>query len=635
MQHIRTAVTLFTSAVLAGVALAACGNSGATGGSATLTTAAKTAATVTGTPRKGGTAYFAEAPLSPPNYIFPMMSGDNYTTANANDFQTLMYEPLYWFGDGGKAGVDDSLSLGDQPVYSNQDRTVTIKLKDWQWSNGETVSARDVIFWINLLKGEKDNWASYVPGGFPDNVVSSQVVNPHTVRLQLNRSYNPIWYTDNELSQITPLPLAWDRTSLTAPAPQAGANNLPDATTKGARGVYDFLNAQAKDLSTYATSSVWSVVDGPWKLTELTSSGEARFVPNTRYSGPHHPHLSAFVELPYTSEDAELSVLRASSSSGNTSGGSAQQITVGYVPADDLPQSSTLQHQGYRLQAFYPQGLDYFIPNFNNPTAGPIFKQLYFRQAFQHLIDQKGWIKAYFHGLAVPTYSGVPNQPANPYSNALAKTNPYPFSIAAAKALLKAHGWKVVPGGVSTCANPGSGAGECGAGIAAGQGLRLTMIYSNDRSSVADGMADLQSVARRVGIALTLKPATSSTVSADVEPCTPKQSACNWQIGQYGGAWYFQPDHYPSGEEYFQSGAIGNEGSYVDARMDKLIEATETVPSSQSQATLNAYANYARKQLPVFWQPSPGTLVTLAGNLGGYTPNAYDFINPEEWYFVK
>ena len=71
-----------------------------------------------------------------------------------------------------------------------------------------------MIFWINLLKANKGDWASYVPGGFPDNVTSWKAVGPRTVRLQLNRSYNPIWFTNNELSQITPLPLAWDVTAI-------------------------------------------------------------------------------------------------------------------------------------------------------------------------------------------------------------------------------------------------------------------------------------------------------------------------------------------------------------------------------------------------------------------------------------
>ena len=61
------------------------------------------------------------------------------------------------------------------------------------------MSARDVGFWINLLKANTAGWASYVPGGFPDNVVSWKALSPTTVQLRLNASYNPFWFTYNEL----------------------------------------------------------------------------------------------------------------------------------------------------------------------------------------------------------------------------------------------------------------------------------------------------------------------------------------------------------------------------------------------------------------------------------------------------
>src|SRR5215831_1150806 len=211
-----------------------------------------------GPPAAGGTAYFAEQPLSPPTYIFPLISGQYFTVANTSNFQTLLYLPLYWYGDRGNTSVNYRLSIGNPPAYSDGNRVVTITLKHYVWSNGETVSARDVGFWINLLKANKVNWASYVPGGFPDNILSWRALSPATIQLRLNASYNPFWFTYNELSQITPLPIAWDRTSLTAPPPSPTAANLPDTTAAGARAVYAFLNGQATKTASYATSPIWS-----------------------------------------------------------------------------------------------------------------------------------------------------------------------------------------------------------------------------------------------------------------------------------------------------------------------------------------------------------------------------------------
>jgi peptide/nickel transport system substrate-binding protein len=617
--------------------------SGAGGGARTGTGGPGTGHVIatTGTPVRGGTAYWAEQPLTPPNYIFPLISGAYYTNENVYDFQTLMYRPLYWYGDRGATGIDYALSLGDRPVYSDHDRVVTITLKRARWSDGEPVISRDVIFWIRLLKANKADWASYVPGGFPDNVTAWTPQGPHRLVLQLNRSYNPIWFTDNELSQITPLPIAWDRTSMAGCAPSgcpvasASADaRRPDQTRAGARAVYRFLNGQARNVSGYASSPIWSIVDGPWRLRALTGSGQATFVPNRSYEGPNRPKLASFVELPFTSETAEFSVLRAGSAKGDT-GGSAPQISVGYVPDTDVPQSPALRTQGYRLSAFYPFGFDYFEPNFNNPVVGPILRQLYFRQAFQHLVDQRGWIHAYYQGLGVPTYSPVPAQPPNPYADGQAHSDPYPFSVAAAARILKAHGWRVRPNGTSSCAHAGTGPSQCGPGIAAGKQLRFTLMYPSGMSSTDGAMADLQSVARQVGIRIALKEVTSATITSEILPCSSHSAACAWQLGQYGAAWVFAPDHYPTGEEIFQTGALGNVNNYSNPAVDRLIKASTTGTAGAAQRALDAYADTVRRQLPDFWQPSPGTLISLQSNLAGATPNAYGYLSPEEWYFTK
>ena len=51
---------------------------------------------------------------------------------------------------------------------------MTIKLKGYKWSNGETVDAQDVVFWMNMLKADATSWAAYAPGPgqFPGNVVN-------------------------------------------------------------------------------------------------------------------------------------------------------------------------------------------------------------------------------------------------------------------------------------------------------------------------------------------------------------------------------------------------------------------------------------------------------------------------------
>ena len=71
------------------------------------------------------TATYAEAAQTPPNYIFPFMSLAFFSVNNINQFQQMMYRPLYWFGNGNTPNLNPSLSLAQNPVYTNGGTTVT------------------------------------------------------------------------------------------------------------------------------------------------------------------------------------------------------------------------------------------------------------------------------------------------------------------------------------------------------------------------------------------------------------------------------------------------------------------------------------------------------------------------------
>ena len=121
----------------------------------------------------GGTMTIAEAAAGGPNYIFPMMGGAYFSVSN---FQLIymMFRPLYWFGVGSTPDLNAGLSVASVPVYSNGNKTVTVKLKGYKWSNGETVSAQDVLFWMNMLKADATSWAGFAPGPgqFPGDITN-------------------------------------------------------------------------------------------------------------------------------------------------------------------------------------------------------------------------------------------------------------------------------------------------------------------------------------------------------------------------------------------------------------------------------------------------------------------------------
>ncbi|MDA8309647.1 MAG: hypothetical protein M0Z46_03375, partial [Actinomycetota bacterium] len=68
------------------------------------------------------------------------------------DIQRNMWLPLYYAGNGSKTGIDYTQSVGDPPVYSNHDKTVTITMKtNFKWSTGATVTSKDVKFYFQLV----------------------------------------------------------------------------------------------------------------------------------------------------------------------------------------------------------------------------------------------------------------------------------------------------------------------------------------------------------------------------------------------------------------------------------------------------------------------------------------------------
>ena len=204
-----------------------------------LLSACSSAPTAAQRPIRGGTATVALLPHITPTYIFPLFPPADYVLSEIGGFTWLQWRPLYWFGNQGKPLFNPQLSLAYPPVFSNGGRTVTITLKPYRWSNGAPVTSRDVQFWLNLLIANKSSWAGYVPGAFPDNLVSERYMSATKFSLTFNAAYNQHWLLYNELGQITPIPQrAWDKTS------SGGTVGNYDLSHSGAVAVYHFLNKE-------------------------------------------------------------------------------------------------------------------------------------------------------------------------------------------------------------------------------------------------------------------------------------------------------------------------------------------------------------------------------------------------------
>jgi peptide/nickel transport system substrate-binding protein len=603
-------------AVLAALAMVAAACSSSPGSSPPSSTS--------GQAISGGTVTAADLPTDIPNWIFPMDTLTYFSVANSQWFQYLMYRPLYFFGgENTSPTVDYGLSTANAPIYTDGGKTVVINLKGWKWSNGETVDAKDVLFWLHMMAAEFSSWAGSAPGGIPTNITSMSATGPLQVTLHLNKGYSDLWYTYNELSQITPMPMAWDVTSLGA-KPGSGGCTTDSAADKWKHcvAVYNFLTAQSKATGTYVTSPIWTVTDGPWKLKSYDTAGHVSFVPSKTYSGSPKPKIAVFTEVPFTDDSSEYTALKTGS------------LDIGYIPAADLPVKSPTQvlpssdplGSGWYLEPNYDYGFAYYLINWKNPTAGPLFKQLYIRQALEYVNDQEGISKAVWRGYAYPNTGPAPAEPTtNPFLSSVQLENggqgPYPFNIGKATSLLTSHGWKMV-GGVMTCQNPAS----CGTGIKAGQKLAFTMDYSTGEAAFTNEVAIYKSDASRAGIDISVVGQTFDTVAGEAIPTNT-----SWQGAMYG-LWIFSPDYLPTGEELFATGAGSNGGSYSDPTMDNLINQTET---NGSVAVYHTFANYAAEQLPYIYQPLNYGVQAINSKLHGVDFNPLQTYLPEYYYFTS
>jgi len=550
---------------------------------------------------------------------------------NAEGFQMLMYRPLYMFGNNGPSvAVNYPLSLANAPTYSADGKTVTITMKGWKWSNGESVDANDVIFWLNMMKAEPSNYYGYVPGLLPDNLVSYKATDANTVVLNLKSPVSSIWFTYNQLAEITPMPMAWDVTSASA-APGSGGCTTDSAKDKWAKcaAVFNFMTAQAKNAKTYATNPVWQVVDGPWKLSSFSTAASGpvtSFVPNAAYSGSPKPSLDNFTYYAYTDDTTEYTALKTG------------QLDVGYIPPADLAPVSGSQilpstnplGSGYTLSPAYAFGIQYFLINFHNPTLGPAYQQLYVRQAIQESVDQEGMIHSVDRGYGYPTSGAVPTQPTSQWVPTVQNSNggqgPYAFSTSSAKALLTSHGW-TEEGGVMTCTDPA----KCGKGVAQGTKLTMTMDYATGIQAFEQEVQIVKSDAAQAGIQINLVPQSFATIIGETTPCQPGPK-CTWDILNFGGWNYNGPGFEPTGEPLFATGASSNSGSYSDPTEDNLINETHT---SSSLSVFQQYATYTAQQLPFIWMPNAYTVSAVNSKLANVGNNPLATLLPEYWNFTK
>jgi peptide/nickel transport system substrate-binding protein len=584
------------------------------------------APSVSGAATPTGTFTFAEGAGASPNYNFPFMSCSYFSVSNINQFQNMMYRPLYWFGVGASAAYVPSLSLAATPVFANGNKTVTINMKGWKFADGQVVNAQSVMFFLNMYHAQAKNYCGYNPGfGIPDQVASVSSTSSSVV-LHMKTSVNPNWFLYNYLSEITPFADAWDLKAPGTPGTCATGVYGSAATDAACTAVYDFLTgkSEAGDTSTY-TDTMWqSGTDGPWMLTKFDALGNATFVPNPTYSGPVKASFAKVQLLPFSTTAAEQIALRAG------------KIDEGYVDPTSLTSDGTPAKPGanwspvaskFNIVVGAPWSVDYAAYNFNPKSPeSKYLDQLYIRQVLQMTVDQPLMIKQIDKGYGYDQINPMPPTASVAVTGAgVSKVDPYPYNPKKAAAILKAHGW-VTSGSFLACAKPGSSASECGPGISKGDVLTITILYGSGIPSLQTQVSTEVSEWSSLGIDAQESGAPFNSVVAD---CSA--NASSWSVCLWGAGWIYAPDYYPSGESLFAIGASFNIGDYKNTAMTASINSTTFGP-----ATLAKYANLAAQQLPVLYQPNavtPAEIIKTLKSSIGFTPNPLENFMPEYYHF--
>ncbi|GAB3857882.1 hypothetical protein GCM10028801_16990 [Nocardioides maradonensis] len=593
-------------------ALAAC-----SGGGSTSTAGFRTLPSQVGNPRSGGSITIALTPGLNPNYIYPYPPASESGTVIARG---QLWRPLYRPAGYGPKEVEPALSLAELPTYSPDRRTVTIRLKDYRWSNGKPVVAGDVVFSLALLKAalaeSPANWSFYTPGQFPDGV-TAVATNPRTLTLHLTRAYNPS-YLLSVLELLYVMPSAdWSIAS-------TGGPHLDYTRPANAKAIYDYLTQQAESQATYATNPLWKVVNGPFQLQSFDpTTGSYSLVPNRSYSGPGDNRLDKVTFKAFTSDAAVLNQYKAGT------------LDVGTLDSTFVSQIGDLEAKGYHVfGAPAPARFDPLTINFENTVDNfdKLVAQPYLRQALQHLIDQPGYIRSrgVYNGAGSTNYTTAGAD--SPYPPAYGDSAPYPFDPTAATTLLTDHGWHVVPDGTTTCERPGTGPTQCGAGIPAGQTISFNLASANTPAYVGARDIAFASQAKKLGIKVTVFTKSLNYMYANYgNPYAPARKN-DWAMQDYGPI--YQAAGYPTSNTVFNTTGSFNLGSYSNPEADRLINASTFGADPKA---LSDEITFLGKDLPVLFLPTPDTLVVWKSSLSG-PPASFGALlsfvySPELWYF--
>jgi peptide/nickel transport system substrate-binding protein len=648
---------------------------------------------------KNWTIKLANLVAGSPTYAYPFIGPADFTVSNVSDFQYLMYRPLYWFGNTttGAVQVNEKESLAKLPVMSNGNKTATITLKSgYKWSNGAPVQANDVIEFLNLFASEPSGEASYAapvggnPVTIPDLFSSVTAPNTHTIVMNFIRAVSPSWLLANPLSEVTPLPQAWDvmdaswKFTTNTPAgytastvvTKAGGNLAtkpggcwsskfigdgnktgPTATFKDQNGdetivpaaniaqaekcqeVIATMNSFADDPVDYANTStdtgkIWGLSDGPWKLTSYNSATAAMSWGRNPSYGGAKAYAKALDYIPCQSQTGDCYNLLLSGSVSAT-------YLVG-VPSNDLPvisslsQLSTVQDKAlaskYDATDSYDPVIGYSPLNFNSTLTGASEDSAMSGDTTPRsaLLAQPYVVQALND--SYPVKAIVKDVDRGYGYSTFGPIPPYPPSTLTSLktspySLNKVDG-EMTPHGWSKV----NGIYTCekpgtGTGECGAKiGKGATMTFRVDA-----GVAGIPTAEEGDDAWVAAAKEHGINLVLHVETfdaviAADTSASKTWDM-YTGSGWEYAPDYYPSGEDLWLTGDPENVGGYNNATANKDIMGTLS-----GTVSMNTYENFMVNNPPVLWNTWSPIVDEHLKDVGGYIDEDTSNMNAELWY---
>lgn len=540
--------------LLTSMLLSACGpTSTSTGGS--------------NTPVPGGTVI--DGISQEPSSLLPQLSTQTF----ADLVQVTIWAPLFYSND--KAGISAGLA-SEVPSVSNggisaDGKTIVFKLRSGlKWSDGQPLTADDVVWTINTFKDPKYGTKAAFPGGEIANAVAT---DPQTVTLTLNTvdaAFIPLGFVDS---------LAF------APLPKHAYSTM----TPG-------------DLAKSKEAFQPTISSGPFMVSERVQGDHITVKKNPNYYIPGKPYLNSIVFKVFADSATIVTALQGH-----------QIDTAFFLPVSSYDTLSAID--GYKLTpATVASNFEAWYLNLTSPALSDVSV----REALAISFDTKQQTHQIWHDLAKPNCTEAvgtfaeDKQLVNSAGYCAYGPDGKSFDqggVAAANTLLDAAGWKL---------NAATGYREKG-----GKELDLRISTTAKRKYREDSEALAQAAWKAIGVKLTIKNYPSGDLFGPI--LFPSTGTGNqaYDIGEFETGPGVDPDNrslYNSA--YFPQAGGSNLMFYKNTDVDNWTnQQVKVANQNDRKALFTQIHTQVNKDVPIIWLYSVGDLCEYNTRVHNYAPS--------------